>query len=106
VTADTFGRARSELAGVGCSLHILRTGAEDVQKEDYVRKLGAEAVMALGNGNNDQRMLRAARVGIAVCLAEGCAVAALTAADLAVASPVDALDLCLHPERLKATLRF
>jgi soluble P-type ATPase len=106
VTADTFGRARSELQGLDCALHILRAGAEDVQKEDLLRRLGAEAVVALGNGNNDRRMLRASRVGIAVCLHEGCAVSALTAADLVVASPLDALDLCLSPERLKATLRF
>ena len=107
VTADTFGRARSELAGSGlCPPDSARGRAEDAQKEDYVRKLGAEAVVALGNGNNDRLMLRASRVGIAVCQREGGALSALTGADLVVASPLDALDLCLYPDRLKATLRF
>jgi soluble P-type ATPase len=51
-------------------------------------------------------VLRAARIGIAVCLKEGCSVEALTAANIAVTSPVDALELLLHTDRLKATLRF
>jgi soluble P-type ATPase len=106
VTADTFGRARSELEGVHCRLHILTGGGEDMQKEAYVRALGAEGVIALGNGNNDRQMLRIARIGIAVSLREGCSVAALTEADIAVTSPVDALKLLLHTDRLKATLRF
>lgn len=106
VTADTFGRARSELEGVHCRLHILTGRGEDMQKEAYVRALGAEGVIALGNGNNDRQMLRTARIGIAVCLREGCSVAALTEADIAVTSPVDALELLLHTDRLKATLRF
>jgi P-type E1-E2 ATPase len=106
VSADTFGMARSELEGVHCVVRILSGGAEDAQKEDYVRALGAERVAALGNGNNDRRMLQAARLGIAVCQVEGCSIDALTAADIVVTSPIYALELLLHPSRLKATLRF
>ncbi len=73
LTADTFGTARSELAGVECRIHILEGNNEDAQKEAYVQNLGAEDVIALGNGNNDRKMLKAARIGIAVCLKEGCA---------------------------------
>jgi soluble P-type ATPase len=106
LTADTFGRARAELAGVNCSLHLLEGGDHDLQKERYVNSLGAAGVVALGNGNNDRKMLASARVGIAVCLREGCALDALKAADVLVAGAVDALDLLLHPKRLTATLRF
>ena len=106
VTADTYGRAQSELEGVNCELHILTGRDEDKQKEAYVRMLGSRGVIALGNGNNDRQMLRTARIGIAVCLREGCSVMALTEADIAVTSPVDALELLLHTDRLKATLRF
>ena len=77
----------------------------DKEKVAYVKSLGPEHVFALGNGRNDRRMLEAARVGVAICLEEGCAAEALTSADILVTSARDALDLLLHPKRLKATLR-
>lgn len=106
LTADTFGRARGELAELDCEFRLLTGDDHDVQKEQYVLQLGADGVAALGNGNNDRRMLKAARVGIAVCLNEGCAKDAFTSADVLVTSAKDALDLLLNPTRLKATLRF
>lgn len=106
VTADTFGMAQSELEGVNCTMHILSGEDHDLQKENYVKALGPFSVVALGNGNNDRKMLKAARIGIAVCLNEGCSVDALTSADILVKSPIDAFDLLLYPKRLKATLRF
>lgn len=105
MTADTFGRAKAELAGIDCELFILEGEDHDIQKEEYVKRLGAENVIAFGNGNNDRRMLKVARIGIAVCLAEGCSRDALTSADIFVNSPLDAFDLLLNPKRLKATLR-
>jgi len=106
LTADTFGRAGEELRGINCDVHILKGEDHDVQKEEYVKRLGPEGVIAIGNGNNDRRMLRIARVGIAVCLPEGCSRDALTSGDILVHTPIDALDLLLYPKRLKATLRF
>jgi len=106
LTADTFGLVRSELAGVRCLVHILEEGSEDLQKEAYVRKLGAANVVALGNGNNDRKMLKTARIGIAVCLQEGCSLAAASAADILVTSATDALELLFHEKSLLATLRF
>ncbi len=106
LTADTFGMAKSELQGINCKIKILEGKNHDVQKEEFVRSLGAESVIALGNGNNDRRMLKAAKIGIAVCLNEGCAVDAISSANILAASITDGLDLLLHPQRLKATLRF
>lgn len=106
LTADTFGRARAELEGIKCEIHILDGDEHDLQKETFVKKLGADSVIAIGNGNNDRRMLRVAKIGIAVCLDEGCSKDALMSADILVKSPVDVFDLLLQPKRLKATLRF
>lgn len=106
LTADTFGKARDELASTNCLVRILEGERHDQQKEAYIRDLGADGVIALGNGKNDRMMLRAARIGVAVCLQEGCAADAVLAADIMVTSIVDALDLLLNPKRLKATLRF
>ena len=106
LTADTFGRARQALSGIPCQIHILTGRNHDRQKEAYLKKLGPERVIAFGNGNNDRRMLKAARVGIAVTEGEGCAVQALLAADIHVRSALEGLSLLLNPLRLKATLRF
>ncbi|MBW2094453.1 MAG: HAD hydrolase family protein [Deltaproteobacteria bacterium] len=106
LTADTFGVAKEQLKEVKCSIQILSGASHDQQKEKYVIDLGAQKTVALGNGNNDRRMLKAAKVGIAVTEGEGCAVDAVMAADIQVNRAVDALDLLLHSKRLKATLRF
>jgi P-type E1-E2 ATPase len=106
LTADTFGKARNELQGVQCDIHILTGENHDIQKEKFVQKLGSGSVIALGNGNNDRRMLKAAKVGIAVLLAEGCSRDAIVSADIVVSSPVDALNLIFNYKRMKATLRF
>ena len=105
LTADTHGRARQALEGVPGALHILPGECHELQKQQYVARLGAAHVVALGNGNNDVSMLQTARLGIAVCHAEGCSTAAVNAAAILVSSPLDAFDLLLHPKRLTATLR-
>lgn len=106
LTADTFGRAAEELRGINCEVHILHGEDHDIQKEEFVKRLGPERVIAFGNGNNDRRMLKTARIGIAVMLDEGCSCDALRSADIMVKSIIDGLDLLLSPKRLKATLRF
>jgi P-type E1-E2 ATPase len=105
LTSDTFGRAEKELEGVNCILRVLKGEGHVFQKEKYVRDLGTDTVAALGNGNNDVNMLRAAKLGIAVCLKEGCSIESLTASKISVMSPIDAIDLFLYPKRLIATLR-
>lgn len=106
LTADTFGRSREELEGVACSLTVLSGSDVDLRKEAYIHTLGAERTAAVGNGANDRRMLKTARLGIAVAAGEGCAVEALMNADIVVNDVRDALGLFLHPKRLTATLRF
>lgn len=106
LTSDTYGTAGSELMGLPCKVHILKGEYHDVQKEEYVGNLGATSVVAFGNGNNDRKMLRAARIGIAVTEGEGCAVDILMAADIHVINVKAGLDLILYPKRCKATLRY
>ena len=83
----------------------LQPGGEAEQKADYVRTLGAEHVIAIGQGANDAAMLKTAAIGIAVLGDEGLAVEALVSADLVAASIYDALNLLEFPTRLVATLR-
>jgi len=105
LTADTFGKAKEALKEAKVKIHILESGNEDLQKENFVKTLGSEHVIALGNGKNDRLMVKTARIGIAVILNEGCAVETLLNSDIVVKSPLDALDLILNPKRLIAILR-
>ena len=106
LTSDTFGTALSELEGIRCKTYVLQGDYHDLQKEEYVERLGAGFVVAFGNGNNDRKMLRAARIGIAVTEGEGCAVDILMAGAIHVTSINSGLELLLNPKRLKATLRY
>ena len=105
VTADTFGKARSQLEGVPCKLTILPEGDQDTGKLKFIKALGSDRTVCMGNGRNDRLMLKEAALGIAVILEEGVAVGTLTSADVVCAGIVSALELLMNPLRLKATLR-
>jgi P-type E1-E2 ATPase len=105
ITADTHGR--QALIDQQLNLHAerLQPGDEAAQKAAYVRRLGAEKVVAIGQGANDAEMLRAAALGICVFSREGTALSALNSADLTVADIHAALELLEKPMRIVATLR-
>jgi P-type E1-E2 ATPase len=105
VSADTQGRLDAIAAELGLRAQRLTLGLEAEQKARFVQSLGAAQVVAVGNGANDVAMLQTAALGIAVLGPEGMASAAVSAADVLVASIHDALDLLTQPRRLVATLR-
>ncbi len=105
LTADTFGKAASQIAGLPCTLEVLPPGVQDRAKRDYVVRLGEKRCVAVGNGRNDGPMLKVAALGICVVQGEGAAVSALQAADVVVPDVLAALNLLRHPRRLMATLR-
>lgn len=106
LTSDTFGTAESELKGLPCKLKILEGEYHDLQKEEYVDSLGAPSVVAFGNGNNDRKMLRVAKIGVAVTGREGSAVDIIMAGEVYVNDINAGLELLIYPKRLKATLRY
>ncbi|HWQ04441.1 MAG TPA: HAD hydrolase family protein [Longilinea sp.] len=105
ITADTHGK-QAEIDHV-LNLHAIRLqpGDEAVQKADFVNKLGAEGVVAIGQGANDAEMLRVAGLGIAVLSREGLSPDTLLAADMVMPDIFAALDLLEKPMRIVATLR-
>jgi soluble P-type ATPase len=105
VTADTFGGAREALEGLPCRITVLQQAGQDFAKRDYVRELGPDETVCLGNGRNDSLMMQEAAIGIALVLEEGAATGTLHNADVVCGSVVDALSLLLSPKRLVATLR-
>lgn len=105
LTADTFGLAASQLAGLPVTLAILPATGQEEAKRSFVESLGASSIIAIGNGRNDRGMLAASALGIAVIQAEGAAISAINAADIVTTTVLDAFDLLHHPKRLIATLR-
>lgn len=105
VTADTFGEARRQLEGLPVQVEVLSGHDHAKQKAEHIQSLGATSTVAVGNGRNDQLMLTAAALGLAVVLAEGAAVGTIQAADVVFGDACDALDALLDPRRLVATLR-
>jgi P-type E1-E2 ATPase len=108
ITADTRGRQAVLDEELGWS--AVRIGGQDaegeaLQKAAYVRQLGPQAVIAIGNGANDTAMLRCAALSIAVLGPEGLALDALLAADLVAPGILAALDMLQDPAKLIATLR-
>jgi P-type E1-E2 ATPase len=104
VTGDIHGTAEALLADYDCKVHVvdieekLETQAE--QKRSFVQSLGAQNVIAFGNGDNDSLMLEVAAVGVHVCEKEGGSVKALLHSDITVNSICDGLDLLLYPKRI------
>ena len=105
LTADTHGRQATIDRRLSLTATRLAPGNEQKQKRDYVEKLGAEYVVAIGQGANDAAMLEAAALGICIISAEGAAVESFLAADLLAPDIMTALDLLDRPQRLVATLR-
>lgn len=105
ITADTFGKVRAGMDGIPCKVSVLPVENQADAKLEYVRNLGLENTVSMGNGRNDRLMLKDSALGIAVILAEGTAVKTLAAADVVCTGIVSAMELLLNPLRLTATLR-
>ncbi len=105
LTADTHGRQAVIDEMLNLRAARMKPGQEMEQKAEFVRNLGAQHVVAIGQGANDAGMLKAASLGICVMSMEGVAVETLVAADLFMPDILSALDLFDKPLRLIASLR-
>jgi soluble P-type ATPase len=105
VTADTHGTVREKLGGAPVTITVIGLDRQDLAKEAYIEELGVDSVVAIGNGRNDGLMLQKATLGIGVIQKEGAAAEVIRGADLFCTSILDSLDLLLHSDRLRATLR-
>ena len=105
VTADTQGTAHEETRDIKAELVMIAEENSQEEKLEFLKTLHPEMTIAIGNGNNDDLILKEAGLGIAVLGDEGMSVSAMKNADLVVKNISDALDLFLRPKRLMATLR-
>ena len=105
LTADTHGRQGLIDRQLNLRAVRIQPGDESQQKADYINQLGAEHVVAIGQGANDAAMLRDAVLGICILSQEGAAIETLLTADLVVPDIFTALELLEKPVRIVATLR-
>ena len=105
ITADTYGSAKKALANINCKVVKIPKKNQDVSKLDYLLKLGKETTLCVGNGKNDQLILKESVIGIVLIQEEGVCVESLLAADIACKSIMDVFAYFKIPNRIKATLR-
>ena len=105
LTADTFGTVRAECDGLPVDVRVFARDDASACKAAIVRELGAEGCVCIGNGFNDIAMFDEAALSIAITGKEGACGKLLTCADVVVANALDAFDLLLRTDRLRATLR-
>lgn len=105
LTADTHGRQALIDSQLNLSAVRIQPGNEAEQKAEFVERLGAEHVIAFGQGANDALMLKKAAIGVCILSAEGAAAETLLAADIIAPDILTALELLEKPLRLVATLR-
>jgi soluble P-type ATPase len=105
ITADTFGSVKKSLEDIDCKLAVIPLDRQDVAKLEYVKNLGCEHTVSMGNGVNDRLMLKASVLGVAVIQREGAALETLTSANVVCTDIQSALSLLSNPLRLVATLR-
>lgn len=105
ITADTFGSVKKAIEDIDCKLAVIPLDRQDVAKLEYVKNLGCEQTVSMGNGANDRLMLKASALGVAVIQGEGVAFETIASTDIVCTDILSALSLLTNPLRLIATLR-
>jgi len=105
LTADTQGSATEEVKDM--NVELIKIPEEDSKKGkfDFLKTINPEITVVIGNGSNDELILKDAALGIAVLGDEGMSISAMKNTDIVVKDISDALDLFLKSKRLIATLR-
>lgn len=106
ITADTFGTVEKNLKNIEVNIKKLVGNSERYEKQAFIKELGSNKTVAIGNGNNDILMLSEAQIGICIMGEEGCAKAAIENSDIVIGNIKLALELFKNPKRLIATLRY
>jgi soluble P-type ATPase len=104
LTANAHGPAHEEISGTKAEMIKVSNEDSNQRKFDFLKALNLETTVAVGNGSNDQLILKEAALGIAVLGDEGLSVSAMKSADIVVKDIQSALDLFLKPKRLITTL--
>ncbi len=105
VTADTYGNVSENMKDTKTKINIISKENGSQDKLKFIKSLGSENCIVVGNGNNDELMLKEASLSIGILGEEGCSSKVIINSDLVVKSISDCLDLLINPNRIIATLR-
>lgn len=105
LTADTFGTVKKECSNI--NVEVLTFPKENTSKfkKDIVEGLGGENTICVGNGFNDIEMFKKAAISIGVIEGEGASGKLLLHADIVTRSIIEAIEIILNKDKMKATLR-
>lgn len=105
LTADTRGKAQEILAKLNVEIVLLSGDDTFREKLEFIRRIGPDRSVAIGNGYNDHLMVDEAALGLCIIGREGASAETVKRSDVVLTNVVDALDFLLKPLRNKATLR-
>ena len=105
ITADTYGTVKKELENTKCEVIVIPNSQQDISKLEFVKELGLQYTLSVGNGRNDKLMLKETVLGIAILQVEGLCTETLLNSDILVKSIFDVFGFLKDSNRLIATLR-
>ena len=105
ITADTYGTVKKELENTKCEVIVIPNLQQDISKLEFVKELGLQYTLSVGNGRNDKLMLKETVLGIAILQDEGLCTETLLNSDILVKSIFDVFGFLKDSNRLIATLR-
>jgi len=105
LTADTYGTVEKECKEIYAEVLTFPKENAGESKNDIIKELGGENTLCIGNGFNDIPMFKESILSIAVIEGEGVSGKLLMQADIVTRSIIDALEIVLDKNKMKATLR-
>lgn len=105
LTADTNGSVKKQCVELPVEIEIFDRENASMCKKEIVERIGGENTVSIGNGKNDIEMFKSSILSIAIIGKEGCYSKTFIESDIVVKSIIDAIELILKPNRLRATMR-
>jgi len=105
LTADTYGTVVEQCKSIPGKVLTFPQENAGESKKDIVKKLGGNKTMVVGNGFNDVPMFEEGVLSIAIIEGEGASGKLLGQADIVSRNIVEAINIILSKNKVKATLR-
>lgn len=105
LTADTYGTVEKECRDIAGKILTFPKENTGEFKKNIVKNLGGEKSICVGNGFNDIDMFKEAIISIAVIEGEGTSTKLLLNSDIVTRSIIEAIEIILNKDKIKAILR-
>lgn len=105
LTADTYGTVKEECSDIEAEVLTFPKDNAGEYKKQIVEKLNGGRTICVGNGYNDISMFKESVLSIAVIEGEGASGKLLAYADIVARSILEAFEVILNKNKIKADLR-